>query len=73
MILLHTIKLKLQKMQDKINLIATAAVGVISTEATSAITDTIVNIDIAALTQTIINVLIGLVTIYKLIKPNKKN
>ena len=60
-------------MQDKINLIATAAVGVISTEATSAITETIVNIDIAALTQTIINVLIGLVTIYKLIKPNKKN
>ena len=59
-------------MQDKINLIATATVGVVSTEATSVITDSMLNIDIAALTQTIINVLIGLVTIYKLIKPNKQ-
>ena len=58
-------------MQEKINLIATAAVGVVSTEATSVVTDTLLNVDIAALTQTIINVLIGLVTIYKLIKPNK--
>ena len=69
--LANIIKLNWQKMQDKINLIATAAVGVVSTEATEVITDTMLNIDIAALTQTIINVLIGLVTIYKLIKPNK--
>lgn len=69
--LANIIKLNWQKMQDKINLIATAAVGVVSTEATSVVTDTILNVDIAALTQTIINVLIGLVTIYKLIKPNK--
>ena len=59
-------------MQDKINLLATAALGVVSTEATEVITDTMLNIDIAALTQTIINVLIGLVTIYKLLKPNKE-
>ena len=69
--LANIIKLNWQKMQDKINLIATAAVGVVSTEATSVVTDTLLNVDIAALTQTIINVLIGLVTIYKLIKPNK--
>ncbi len=58
-------------MQDKINLIATAAVGVVSTEATSVVTDAMLNVDLAALTQTIVNVLIGLITIYKLLKGNK--
>jgi hypothetical protein len=58
-------------MQDKINLIATATVGVVSTEATRVITDSMLNIDIAALTQTIINVLIGLVTIWKILSKKK--
>ena len=59
-------------MQDKINLVATAAVGVVSTEATSVVTDTLLNVDIAQLTQTIVNVLIGLITIYKLLTTKKE-
>ena len=60
--------------QEKVSLITTAAVGVASTEATSIVTDSMLNFDIAQLTQTIVNVLIGLITIYKLIgTKNKKD
>ena len=58
--------------QDKVNLIVTSGVGVASIQATAVVTDTISNIDIAHLSQVIVNVLIGIITIYKLIKPTKK-
>ena len=59
-------------MQDKINLIATAAIGVTSTAATTVVTDAMLNVNIAELTQTIVNVLIGIITIYKLLTPKKE-
>jgi len=58
--------------QDKVNLISTAAIGVASTEATSIVTHSMLNFDVAQITQLIVNVLIGIITIYKLIVPNKK-
>jgi len=58
--------------QDKVSLITTAAVGVASTEATTIVTHSMLNFDVAQLTQLIVNVLIGIITIYKLIVPNKK-
>lgn len=58
-------------MQDKINALATGAIGVTSTAATSAVTDAMLNVDIAQLTQTIVNILIGIITVYKLLQPKK--
>ena len=58
--------------QDKVSLITTAAVGVASTEATTIVTHAMLNFDVAQITQLIVNVLIGIITIYKLIVPNKK-
>ena len=60
-------------MQDKINILTTGIIGTISLNVSNlAIMDQINDINIAELTQTIVNVLIGLITIYKLIKPKKK-
>lgn len=60
-------------MQDKITTLTTGVVGALSMQASNlAIMDTITDINVAELTQTIVNVLIGIITIYKLIKPKKK-
>jgi hypothetical protein len=60
-------------MQDKISTLTTGIVGAISLNASNlAIMEQIADINVAELTQTIVNVLIGIITIYKLIKPKKK-
>ncbi len=58
-------------MHDKINTLFTGFIGAVSIQASNIATDTITDIDVAALTQTIVNIIIGIITIYKLIKPNK--
>jgi hypothetical protein len=60
-------------MQDKLNILTTGVIGTISLNVSNlAIMEQIQDINIAELTQTIVNVLIGMITIYKLIKPKKK-
>lgn len=60
-------------MQDKITTLTTGVVGALSLQASNiAIMDQIQDINIAELSQTIVNVLIGIITIYKLLKPKKK-
>ena len=59
-------------MQEKANILTTGILGVTGTTASTMITDATLNIDVASLTQTIVNILIGIITIYKLIKPKKK-
>jgi len=59
-------------MQGKANILTTGILGVTGTTASTMITDATLNIDVASLTQTIVNILIGIITIYKLIKPKKK-
>lgn len=60
-------------MQDKVTTLTTGVVGALSLQASNlAIMDTIQDINIAELSQTIVNVLIGIITIYKLLKPKKK-
>jgi hypothetical protein len=60
-------------MQDKISTLTTGIVGTISLNASNlAIMDTIQDINVAELSQIIVNVLIGIITIYKLLKPKKK-
>ena len=61
-----------KKMQEKANILTTGILGVTGTTASTMITDATLNIDVASLTQTIVNILIGIITIYKLIKPKKK-
>lgn len=59
--------------QEKVTTFTTGLVGALSIQASNfAIMDQITDINVAQLTQTIVNVLIGLITIYKLIKPTKK-
>jgi hypothetical protein len=61
-------------MQDKVTTFTTGLVGALSIQASNlAIMDQISDINVAELTQTIVNVLIGIITIYKLLKPKKKN
>jgi len=72
--LLSIIKSKLQIMQDKFSTLTTGVIGAISVNASNmAIMDQISDINVAQLTQTIVNVLIGIITIYKLLKPKKKD
>ena len=60
-------------MQDKITTFTTGLVGALSIQASNfAIMDQITDINVAELTQTLVNVLIGIITIYKLLKPKKK-
>ena len=59
-------------MQEKANILTTGILGLTGTTASTMITDATLNIDVASLTQTIVNILIGIITIYKLIKPKKK-
>lgn len=59
-------------MQEKANILTTGILGVTGTTASTMITDATLNIDVASLTQTIVNILIGIITIYKLIKPKNK-
>lgn len=59
-------------MQEKTSILTTGILGVTGTTASTMITDATLNIDVASLTQTIVNILIGIITIYKLIKPKKK-
>ena len=59
-------------MQEKASILTTGILGVTGTTASTMITDATLNIDVASLTQTIVNILIGIITIYKLIKPKKK-
>jgi hypothetical protein len=61
-------------MQDKVTTFTTGLVGALSIQASNlAIMDQISDINVAELTQTIVNVLIGIITIYKLLKPKKKD
>jgi hypothetical protein len=61
-------------MQEKITTLTTGVVGALSMQASNlAIMDQIQDINVAELTQTIVNVLIGIITIYKLLKPKKKD
>jgi hypothetical protein len=61
-------------MQDKFSTLTTGVIGAISVNASNmAIMDQISDINVAQLTQTIVNVLIGIITIYKLLKPKKKD
>jgi hypothetical protein len=61
-------------MQDKVTTFTTGFVGALSIQASNlAIMDQISDINVAELTQTIVNVLIGVITIYKLLKPKKKD
>lgn len=74
MMLLNIIRLKnltYNWMHEKVNTILTATIGAASVQATDIAIDAISSADIAALTQTIVNVLIGIITIYKLLKKNK--
>jgi hypothetical protein len=60
-------------MQEKFTTITTGVVGALSMQVSNiAIMDHIQDINVAELSQTIINVLIGIITIYKLLKPKKK-
>lgn len=59
-------------MQEKASILTTGILGVTGTTASTMITNATLDIDIASLTQTIVNILIGIITIYKLIKPKKK-
>jgi hypothetical protein len=60
-------------MQDKISTLTTGIVGAISLNASNlAIMEQIQDINVAELSQIIVNVLIGIITIYKLLKPKKK-
>ena len=59
-------------MQEKASILTTGILGVTGTTASTMITDATLNIDVASLTQTIVNILIGIITIYKLIEPKKK-
>ena len=60
-------------MQDKVTTLTTGVVGALSMQASNlAIMDQISDINVAELSQTIVNVLIGIITIYKLLKPKKK-
>jgi len=59
-------------MQEKASILTTGILGVTGTTASTMITDATLNIDVASLTQTIVNILIGIITVYKLIKPKKK-
>jgi hypothetical protein len=61
-------------MQDKVTTLTTGVVGALSIQASNlAIMDQIQDINVAELSQTIVNVLIGIITIYKLLKPKKKD
>jgi hypothetical protein len=61
-------------MQDKVTTLTTGVVGALSMQASNlAIMDQIQDINVAELSQTIVNVLIGIITIYKLLKPKKKD
>jgi hypothetical protein len=61
-------------MQEKVTTLTTGVVGALSMQASNlAIMDTIQDINVAELSQTIVNVLIGIITIYKLLKPKKKD
>jgi hypothetical protein len=61
-------------MQDKVTTFTTGLVGALSIQASNlAIMDQISDINVAELSQTIVNVLIGIITIYKLLKPKKKD
>jgi hypothetical protein len=61
-------------MQEKVTTFTTGLVGALSIQASNlAIMDQISDINVAELSQTIVNVLIGIITIYKLLKPKKKD
>ena len=61
-------------MQEKVTTLTTGVVGALSMQASNlAIMDTIQDINVAELSQTIVNVLIGIITIYKLLKPKNKD
>jgi hypothetical protein len=61
-------------MQEKIQTIFTAFTGAITMQVSNiALSENLSDIDIAALSQTIVNILIGIVTLYKLLKPKSKN
>jgi hypothetical protein len=61
-------------MQEKVTTLTTGVVGALSLQASNlAIMDQIQDINVAELSQTIVNVLIGIITIYKLLKPKKKD
>jgi len=59
-------------MQEKANILTTGILGLTGTTASTMITNATLDIDVASLTQTIVNILIGIITVYKLIKPKKK-
>jgi hypothetical protein len=61
-------------MQDKVTTLTTGVVGALSIQASNlAIMDQVQDINVAELSQLIVNVIIGIITIYKLLKPKKKD
>lgn len=61
-------------MQDKINAVFTGATGAVTMQVSNLTLDSVVpDMDVAAISQTICNILIAFVTLYKLLKPTKKN
>jgi hypothetical protein len=61
-------------MQDKLHAFFTGITGAITMQVSHVSLDYVApDINIAALSQTIANILIACVTLYKLLKPNKKD
>ena len=61
-------------MQNKFNDFITGLTGAVTMQASDLSIDYVApDYDIATISQTIANILIALVTLYKLLKPNKKD
>lgn len=61
-------------MHDKLNAFFTGVTGAVTMQVSNvAIPEYLNDLNVAQITQTIANILIALVTLYKLLKPNNKN
>lgn len=61
-------------MQDKLQAFYTGVTGAVTMQVSNLTMDYVTpDMDISEISQTICNILIAFVTLYKLLKPNKKN
>ena len=61
-------------MHDKLNSFFTGVTGAVTMQVSNISLDYVApDMDFASISQTIANILIALVTLYKLLKPNKKD
>jgi hypothetical protein len=59
---------------EKFNTLMTGFMGAITLQVSHvALSEHVADIDVAAVSQTIVNILIGIVTLYKLLKPKKQD